>query len=91
MYMQWWRNDFIRPRTVVGGAEDVWEWVRREWFRESIRARERRKEMNVSGAIRSCKYHQYDNIEAIGRIEDTYPRNSALLWPLHRRRGGRGS
>lgn len=29
-------------------------WVRREVLRVSISARERRKEMNVRGAIRSC-------------------------------------
>ena len=43
----------MRPRTVVGGGAGVWECIRREWFRESIRASERRKEMNVKGAIRS--------------------------------------
>jgi hypothetical protein len=39
------------PRNVVGGVREGWEWVRREWFRESIRARERRKERNVRGAM----------------------------------------
>jgi hypothetical protein len=34
----------------------VWEWVRREWFRESIRTRERRKEMNVRGVISNWFY-----------------------------------
>ena len=47
------------PRIVVGGGEGAWECVRREWFRESIRAREMRKEMNVRGAIRSCRHRQF--------------------------------
>jgi len=54
-YTQWWKKDFMRPNMVVGGGEGVWECVRREWFRESISARERRKEMNVRGAIRSLE------------------------------------
>jgi hypothetical protein len=45
--MREWRNERRRAKGVV--------WERREWFRESMRARERRKEMNVRGAIRSYR------------------------------------
>lgn len=42
----------MRPRRVVGcGGE--WKCVRTDWFRQSMSARERRKEMNVRGAIKS--------------------------------------
>jgi hypothetical protein len=51
-----WKNSFARPRKVEGAGRDgECEWVRREWLRESMRARERRKETNVKGAIRSCE------------------------------------
>jgi hypothetical protein len=49
-----WNKFLTLPKSVVGGAREgarECEAVRREWLWESIRARERRKERNVRGAM----------------------------------------
>jgi hypothetical protein len=45
-----WKNCLIWLKRVRGGGGE-WEAVRRAWLWVSIRARERRKERNVRGAM----------------------------------------
>lgn len=50
-----WRKLLMCPNVVVGaGLFGECEWERRLWLWVSIRARERRKEMNVMGVMKSC-------------------------------------
>jgi len=67
------RKAFICPKVVVGaGREGECEWVRSEWFLESMSARERRKEMNVKGAISSWSVVSFVWSSMVGaRTRDT--------------------